>query len=141
MNSSPPNAGPPNSGPEQDLFQQLVQEIDAWPMQEGIRTTDLTLLNEPLRGVLNATVREGFMTLPHFAEGLNLTLEQAEQIVDLLLEHGFLRSSETGKNGETEYRVRYARAGRNTGELWQRVTGKLDDRLHRLELNVDDNKS
>jgi hypothetical protein len=141
MNSSPPNAGPSNSGPEQDLFQQLVQEIDAWPMQEGIRTTDLTLLNEPLRGVLNATVREGFMTLPHFAEGLNLTLERAEQVVDLLLEHGFLRSSETGESGETEYRVRYARAGRNTGELWQRVTGKLDDRLHRLELKLDDPES
>ena len=85
MNSSPPNAGPPNSRPEQDLFQQLGQEIDAWPMQEGIRTTDLTLLNEPLRGVLNATVRESFMTLPHFAEGLNLTLEHDGFFRPLLL--------------------------------------------------------
>lgn|GEM_PF-2067924 len=119
------------------MFQQLVREIDAWPMQEGIRTTDLTLLGEPLRGVLNATVREGFMTLPHFAQGLGLPLEWAEKVVDLLLEHGFLRSSETGESGETEYRVRYARAGRNTGDLWQRVTGALDDKLHRLELSPD----
>jgi len=87
--------------------------------------------------VLNVTVREGSMTLPHFAGGLGLALEQAEQVADLLLEHGFLRSSETGENGETEYRVRYARAGRNTGDLWQRVTGALDDKLHRLELNPD----
>jgi len=136
MNSSPPNSGQDPSQ-EQDLFQQLVREIDAWPMQEGIRTTDLTLLGEPLRGVLNATVREGFMTLPHFAQGLGLPLEWAEKVVDLLLEHGFLRSSETGESGETEYRVRYARAGRNTGDLWQRVTGALDDKLHRLELSPD----
>ncbi len=133
MNSpEPTNSQGANSG--LDLFQRLVCEIDAWPVQEGIRTTDLTLLAEPLRAVLNATVREGSMTLPNFAQGLGLTLEWAEKVVDLLLEHGFLRSSETGDNGGVEYRVRYARAGRNTGELWQRVTGTLDDKLHRLEL-------
>ncbi len=123
------------SNAEHDLFDHLVQEIAAWPLQEGIRTTDLTMLNEPLRGVLNATVREGSMTLPDFAQGLGLSLERAEQVVDLLLEHGFLRSTETPEEGETEYRVRYARAGRNVGDLWRRVTDKIEDKIHRLELN------
>jgi hypothetical protein len=111
----------------QAQFLRIKAELDAWPLQDGIKTTDLMTLSEPLRSALNTTVRESSMTLVHFAQALALPQHLAIEVVDLLIEHGFLRTSEANATGAVEYHVRYARAGRKVGNLWNSVLEALDD--------------
>jgi hypothetical protein len=105
----------------------LLRDIGAWPIREGVRSTDLTALDEPLRSALNAAVRQGQTTLRVFAGGLGLNPEQAQSVLELLLSRGALRLS--GAEPEPSYQVRLARSGRSGGELWQRVSTALDRRL------------
>lgn len=111
---------------DQGLFLHIKAEIDRWPVQDGIRSSDLTLLSEPLRTALTTTVREGSLGLADFARLLQLELPETSEVVDLLLDHGFLKTSRTAQDGSIEYRVRHARSGRTTGDLWNRVSGALE---------------
>jgi hypothetical protein len=111
----------------QAQFSRIKAELDAWPVQDGIKTTDLMTLSEPLRSALNTTVRESSMTLVDFAKALALPQQLAIEVVDLLVKHGFLRTSEADACGAVAYHVRYARAGRKVGNLWNSVLDALDD--------------
>ncbi|GGJ52051.1 hypothetical protein [Deinococcus roseus] len=104
-----------------EAYQKIMQEIDGWPIQDGIRSSDLTLLQDPLRTALTTTVREGHVTLQEFSGFLGLDLDSTSHVVDALLEHGFLKTSQDTPSGETEYRVHYARSGRQSGDLWNRL--------------------
>ncbi|HWG84028.1 MAG TPA: hypothetical protein VNT60_00995 [Deinococcales bacterium] len=107
-------------------FQRIIAEIEAWPKSEGVKLSDVMNLNEPLRTALNTVVRDGSATIEDFAAVLGLNAEEANTVVDQLLDHGFLREVE-GED-RTQYRLWYAPAHRREKplDLWTRVLDHLE---------------
>jgi hypothetical protein len=107
-------------------FLSIRAEIESWPVKSGIKPTDLMLLSEPLRGILNTTVRQGTITLSTFADAIDLPVGLALEVVELLVEHGFLCTSEQNDQGDRQYHVRYSRSNRKVGDVWGTVLDSLD---------------
>lgn len=109
-------------------YEELLSELHAWPRSEGVKLSDLIHLRDPLRGALQDLIREGSVTVEAFAEKLDLDLDRTNTIVDLLLDHGFLRTVESAEDGTTEYRLWYARAHRREKplDIWTQVLDHMD---------------
>lgn len=109
-------------------YTEILGELSGWPKSEGVKISDLLTLNEPLRGVLNTVIREGSVPLQFFVDTLHLTPEQTNMVVDLLLDHGFLKEALTGDGGEVVYRIWHAQAHRRSKglDLWSKVSDLLE---------------
>lgn len=110
-----------------NTFNALLDEVSHWPKSEGVRVSDLLSLSEPLRAALNTVIREGSVPFSFFAEALALDAAQTHALVERLLDHGFLKTAQTGANGEIEYRLWHAQALRRSKGLnvWSKVMGDL----------------
>ena len=111
-----------------NTFERMEHEIQTWPVTDGVKVSDLVNIDDPLRGALNRAMRDGSITLAEFSGELGFDMVQTNRIVDLLLDHGFLRESGVGAGGEVEYRLRYAVAHRRAGRgaIWDRVLDHLE---------------
>lgn len=109
-------------------FDRIVAEIHALPRGEGIKLGDLVHFGEPLRGALQLVIREGSVTVEEFSKGLGLDTARTNDVVDLLLDHGFLKEAEDAEDGLPHYRLWYAHAHRRDKPLdvWTRVLDHLD---------------
>jgi hypothetical protein len=105
-------------------LERLLAQIEAWPKSEGVRVIDIVGLDEPLRTTLNHVVREGSVSLRDFALQVGLTVDQANLVVEELLEHGFLRVAENA--GDT-YRIWYAPAHKRATGLWNKLLDEDDE--------------
>ncbi|ULH17777.1 hypothetical protein MF271_20460 (plasmid) [Deinococcus sp. KNUC1210] len=105
-------------------YSMILEELSGWPRSEGVKISDLLSLSEPLRGTLNTVIREGSVPLQFFADRLQLGPEQTNTVVDLLLDHGFLKEAQTVESGEVEYRLWHAQAHRRSKglDLWSKVS-------------------
>jgi hypothetical protein len=98
-----------------DSFQ---QELSKRAPTEGLATTDMLELSEPLRRLIQKIARESSMSLSTLAIELGLTLDEARQVGDLCVEKGLLLRRE--QEGEISYHVRFA----PTGSLVRAQIGK-----------------
>jgi hypothetical protein len=87
-----------------DLQRQLVQ---LQPVK-GFAPVDILSLPDSLAAVVRKMMRHG-MTLAELASELDLPLDQARQVGDLLVEKGYLTGQEQGESGEIVYKVYFAR--------------------------------
>jgi len=76
------------------LFDRLLAESDTWEEQKGLSPTDLLALPPALSILIGKIVRTNGLTLAGFAAELDQTPENAQQIVDQLLEKGYIQSIE-----------------------------------------------
>ncbi|PYE54788.1 hypothetical protein [Deinococcus yavapaiensis] len=117
------------AGDSLGVFDYIVSEIHAWPKGEGVKLGDLVHISDPLRTTLQRVIREGSVTLDVFSSELALDPAQTNAVVDLLLDHGFLKTVEDAEDGEPHYRLWYARAHRRDKPLdvWTKVLDHLDE--------------
>jgi predicted ArsR family transcriptional regulator len=86
-----------------DLEQQLAQ---LQPVK-GIAPVDVLRLPDSLASVIRKTMRGG-MTLSALADELGLSLDQARQVGDAMVEKGYL-TCEGAESGGLTYKVYFAR--------------------------------
>ncbi len=108
------------------MFDRLRQEIEQRPRSEGIASSEVMLMADPLAKILNAMLRKGPRSLSELAGEFDLTVPEARQLGDLLVANGILMAERRAEDGETVYRVRLAR----TRELKARpdIWKALDDK-------------
>jgi DNA-binding MarR family transcriptional regulator len=96
-----------------ETFEQLLGEFAQHPVVDGVSPSDLLDLPDPLRTTLNRLLRKGRATLGELASDLQLGTAEAQPVVDLLIEKGFLRADRRAPEDDLTYRVRTRRiAGR-----------------------------
>ena len=87
-----------------DLQRQLA---DLAPVK-GIAPVDILQLPAAITPAVRQMMRHG-LTLAELAQELDLSLDRARQVGDLLVDKGFLTSQQQGDSGDTIYRVYFAR--------------------------------
>ncbi len=93
-------------------FEEIKQELLAWSNPTGMSPSVLLQLSEPLRSTLQLIMRRGSVTFAELSEELGLDMPETEAVADLLVDCGFLKTSEEGSQGETVYRIRHSRTHR-----------------------------
>jgi len=107
------------------VLERLKQDLEVWASPEGLRTTDMLDMPEPLRPILQTIMRRGSITIDELADELGCGPAEADEIADLLVSCGFLRTHDTQDDGHTVFRVRLARTRRRTpAAIWSTL---LDD--------------
>ncbi len=107
------------------MLERLKQDLEVWARPEGLRTTDMIDMPKPLRPILQTIMRRGSITVTDLADELDCDPQEADEIADLLVECGFLRSHDTQEDGQVVYRVKLARTRRRTpASIWSKM---LDD--------------
>jgi DNA-binding MarR family transcriptional regulator len=89
------------------IFDRVQREIDARDKQEGITPADLLDLSSSLRRLMNRITRGGEITVEAAAELLEETPGNARQMLNALVEKGYLERVE--KEEGWIYRTRFAR--------------------------------
>jgi predicted ArsR family transcriptional regulator len=89
------------------IFDRVQKEIDARDKQEGITPADLLDLPSSLRRLMNRITRGGEITVEAAAELLDETPANARQMLNALVEKGYLERVE--KDEGWIYRTRFAR--------------------------------
>lgn len=89
------------------IFGRIQSEIEAREKHEGITPADLLDLSEPLRRLMSRITREGEMTVEVAAEQVGESPENAREMLDALVEKGYLER-EAREEGWV-YRTRFAR--------------------------------
>ncbi len=92
-----------------DRYERMYQEIQEMPNVEGISPTDILLLPKDFEPLMRTLMRKGSMTVEDFAHQLELPLDHAQNLGDLFVEKGYLRTEVTGTDSELVYRVYLAR--------------------------------
>lgn len=107
------------------MLERLKQDLEVWARPEGLRTTDMLDMPEPLRPILQTIMRRGSITIAELADELGCELTEADEVADLLVSCGFLRTHDDHEDGPTVFRVRLARTRRRTpAAIWSKM---LDD--------------
>lgn len=106
---------------EEEMFDRLQQELRKRSKVEGITPADVMDLPEPLRTAMNKMMRRGSMTLSELTAALKLKAAETRQLGEMLVEKGFLSSTEREADGEIVYRMRLARRRRRSvpRDIWK----------------------
>jgi DNA-binding MarR family transcriptional regulator len=89
------------------IFNRVQKEIDARDKQEGITPADLLDLSPLLRRLMNRITRQGEITVRDAAEHLQETPDNTRQMLNSLVEKGYLERVEREEGWV--YRTRFAR--------------------------------
>lgn len=89
------------------IFSRIQKEIDDRDKQEGISPADLLDLSPQLRRLMNRITRRGEISLDAAAEYLEETPANMRQMLNALVEKGYLERVE--KEEGWVYRTRFAR--------------------------------
>ena len=94
------------------IFNRIQAEIEAREKQEGITPADLLDLSPPLRRLMSRITRKGELSIEAAAEHLGETVDNTRQMLNALVEKGYLEREE--REAGWTYRTRFARKrGRN----------------------------
>jgi DNA-binding MarR family transcriptional regulator len=109
------------------IFDRVQKEIDARDKQEGITPADLLDLSSALRRLMNRITRGGEITVEEAAELLEETPANARQMLNALVEKGYLERVE--KEEGWVYRTRFARKrGREIpAGIWSALGKRIRD--------------
>jgi hypothetical protein len=89
-------------------FTDLQRQLAALAPVKGIAPVDILQLPAAITPAVRKMMRHG-LTLAELAQELDLSLDQARQVGDLLVDKGFLTSQQQGDSGDTIYKVYFAR--------------------------------
>ena len=90
-----------------DIFDRIQGEIEAREQQEGVTLADLLDLSPPLRRLMNRITRVGGLTVTAAAEHLEESPANAQQMLDELVEKGYLEREK--QEEDWVYQTRFAR--------------------------------
>lgn len=112
-------------------FEALKQELTSYAFPAGISTSVLLEVSPPLRRVLQKIMRQGSMTFKSLSEELNLSGNEADEIADLFVNCGFLKSTETTTEGDVVYRICHTRSHRPDAPIaiWRQMLDDMRDDL------------
>jgi hypothetical protein len=104
-----------------NLFDELCAQINAQRPGEGFSPADILTMPDPLAALLNQLVRQGELTAAQIAAAFNLTGTESEQVVNLLLQQGFVVAGSDPVSGPATYKARLApkRQRRVQTDLWK----------------------
>ncbi|MBU0496044.1 MAG: hypothetical protein KKA73_05790 [Chloroflexi bacterium] len=107
------------------LFGRLQTELEIRERVEGITPTDLLDLPTDLRRVINIVMRQRQMSLTDIVFELDLRPSEAREVLDLLVDKGYLRVFEV--DGEQQYKTFLGRRrARDVPlDIWEALTSKL----------------
>jgi DNA-binding MarR family transcriptional regulator len=108
------------------MFDDLRQALEQRPKSDGIASSEIVTLPEPLAKALNAMLRKGPRSLTQLAGEFGLSLTETGRLVDLLVGKGILVLEARAEDGETIYRVRLARTRelKARPEIWKALDDK-----------------
>jgi len=89
-------------------FADLQRQLAELAPVKGIAPVDILQLPAAITPAVRKMMRHG-LTLAELAQELDLSLDRARQVGDLLVDKGFLTSQQQGDSGDTIYRVYFAR--------------------------------
>ena len=89
-------------------FADLERQLAELAPVKGIAPVDILQLPDAVTPAVRKMMRHG-LTLAELAQELDLSLDQARQVGDLLVDKGFLTSQQQGDSGDTIYKVYFAR--------------------------------
>jgi len=89
-------------------FADLQRQLAELAPVKGIAPVDILQLPAAITPAVRKMMRHG-LTLAELAQELDLSLDEARQVGDLLVDKGFLTSQQQGDSGDTIYRVYFAR--------------------------------
>lgn len=109
------------------LYNRLQGELEAREQSLGLQMSDLLALAEPECGLLNWMIRQGQVTFADVAARLGKEEAQVRQILDGLLQKGYIREIEM--RAAKTYCVRLApKRGRELpSDLWKALDDKCGD--------------
>jgi predicted ArsR family transcriptional regulator len=109
------------------IFKHMQAEIDGREKQEGITLADLLDLSPPLRRLMNRITREGQMAVEGAAELLGETPAHAREMLNGLVEKGYLERAEQEEGWV--YRTRFGRKrGRDIpAGIWSALGKRTDE--------------
>ncbi len=107
------------------IFDSLGKKIKT--QEEGIRVSDLLELPRTMRTLMNRVIRDKEITVEAAAEHVDETPEKAKELLDTLVEKGYLLREE--QESGPIYRVYYGRTHPSEipGSLWAALEEKLED--------------
>ena len=89
-------------------FADLQRQLAELAPVRGIAPVDILQLPAAITPAVRQMMRHG-LTLAELAQELDLSVDQARQVGDLLVDRGFLTSQQQGDSGDTIYKVYFAR--------------------------------
>jgi len=89
-------------------FADLQRQLAELAPVKGIAPVDILQLPAAITPAVRKMMRHG-LTLAELAQELDLSLDQARQVGDLLVDKGFLTSQQQGDSGDIIYKVYFAR--------------------------------
>jgi hypothetical protein len=89
-------------------FTDLQRQLAELAPVKGIAPVDILQLPAAITPAVRKMMRHG-LTLAELAQELDLSLDQARQVGDMLVDKGFLTSQQQGDSGDTVYKVYFAR--------------------------------
>ena len=89
-------------------FADLQRQLAELAPVKGIAPVDILQLPAAITPAVRKMMRHG-LTLAELAQELDLSLDRARQVGDLLVDKGFLTSQQQGDSGDTIYKVYFAR--------------------------------
>ncbi len=89
-------------------FVDLQRQLAELAPVKGIAPVDILQLPAAITPAVRKMMRHG-LTLAELAQELDLSLDQARQVGDMLVDKGFLSSQQQGDSGDTIYKVYFAR--------------------------------
>ena len=89
-------------------FADLQRQLAELAPVKGIAPVDILQLPAAITPAIRKMMRHG-LTLAELAQELDLSLDEARQVGDLLVDKGFLTSQQQGDSGDTIYKVYFAR--------------------------------
>ena len=89
-------------------FADLQRQLAGLASVKGITPVDILQLPDSLTPAVRKMMRHG-LTLAELADELDLPLDQARRVGDVLVEKGFLTSHQQGDGGDVIYRVYFTR--------------------------------
>jgi len=109
------------------IFDRIQAEIEEREKREGITPADLLDLSPSLRRLMNRITREGELTVEAAAEYIGESPENTRQMLDTLVEKGYLHREE--KEEGVAYRTRFARRrGRELPPgIWSALGKKIQE--------------
>ena len=89
-------------------FADLQRQLAGLAPVKGIAPVDILQLPAAVTPAVRKMMRQG-LTLSELADELDLPLDQARQVGDILVEKGYLINQPQGDSGDIRYRVYFAR--------------------------------
>jgi DNA-binding MarR family transcriptional regulator len=89
------------------LFDHIQKEIEDREKRDGITLAELLDLSPPVRRMMNRITREGELTAKEAGEHIDVPLEQAQEMLNSLVEKGYLDREK--REEEWVYKIRFAR--------------------------------